>query len=67
MLLAPPLDRGLRETNRLQAEMFRRGAVLMEGAPEVLGAPFASPQLHLSPSCGGGLQPGIASTQAGAT
>jgi hypothetical protein len=57
MLLAPPLDRGLRETNRLQTEMFRRGAVLMERAPEVLGAPFASPQLHPSPSCGGGLQP----------
>jgi hypothetical protein len=41
--------------------------VLMERAPEVLAAPFASPQLHPSPSCGGGLQPGIASTQAGTT
>jgi alpha-beta hydrolase superfamily lysophospholipase len=40
MLLSPPLDPRLRETNRLQTEMFRRAGTLMEQPPEVLGIPF---------------------------
>ena len=40
MLLAPPLDPRLRETNALQTEMFRRAGTLMEQPPEVLEIPF---------------------------
>jgi alpha-beta hydrolase superfamily lysophospholipase len=40
MLLAPPLDPRLRETNGLQTEMFRRAGALMSEPPELLEIPF---------------------------
>jgi alpha-beta hydrolase superfamily lysophospholipase len=40
MLLAPPLDPRLAETNSLQTEMFHRAGTLMEQPPEVLEIPF---------------------------
>jgi alpha-beta hydrolase superfamily lysophospholipase len=40
MLLSPPLDPRLRETNELQTEMFRRASALMEQPPEILEIPF---------------------------